>query len=77
MSTTAIEMHEVDSSAVQAVGYDVETQTLRVRFNSGHTYDYQGVPQGTYDELMAVDSVGRFLHRHIKGVYQGVRCPTP
>ena len=38
-----IVMIPVVSSNVESIGYDGSTQTLRVRFLNGSTYDYKNV----------------------------------
>lgn len=61
-----IPMQSVSSSNIAAVGYDVDSKTLRVRFNSGPTYDYRGVPERLYHELVGAESVGQFFHQNIR-----------
>ena len=65
------EMQFVDSSNIEAVGYDSEAQELHVAFlGSGGTYIYSEVAQEVFDELMQADSKGSYLNRRIKGNYQ-------
>ena len=64
------EMIYVDSSNVEAIGYDDDLQELHVQFVSGGNYIYQGVPRQIFDELMNAPSKGSFLNRQIKNVYQ-------
>lgn len=64
------EMIFVDSSNVEAVGYDDDTRELHVRFVSGGYYIYHEVPRQIFDDLMNAPSKGSFLNREIKGVYQ-------
>ena len=64
-----IEMHYVDSSNVEAIGHDAAAQELHVRFLSGGTYIYHGVPEDVYHELMAAPSKGSYLNRMIKPNY--------
>jgi KTSC domain len=59
----------VESSMIQAVGYDSKTRTLEVVFNSGRTYCYEGVPSKVYKELMAADSKGQYMRAAIIDVY--------
>ena len=59
----------VESSMIQAVGYDLKTCILEVIFNSGQTYCYEGVPPEVHQELMAADSKGRYMRAAIIGVY--------
>ena len=58
--------HSVDSDNVSSVGYDKSTTTLEVEFNSGGLYQYHGVPETEYYNLINSDSVGSYLHRNIK-----------
>ena len=64
-----VEMMYVDSSNVEAVGHDPDAQELHVRFLSGDTYIYHGVPAQVYNELIASPSKGSYLNRMIKGTY--------
>lgn len=60
----------VDSSNVEAVGYDADNGAIYVRFLSGDTYVYSGADQGTFEELLNADSVGSYLNRAIKPNYE-------
>ncbi len=65
------EMHYVDSSNIEAIGYDPDTQELHVRFlKSGETYVYYGVEEWAFQELMQADSKGTYLNAQIKPRYQ-------
>ena len=71
MTDTLPEIRRVESSSVDAVGYDPARGTLYVRFlGSGHAYAYYDVPAPVYKELMASNSKGRFVNLHIKGAYE-------
>ncbi|MCP4603486.1 MAG: KTSC domain-containing protein [Proteobacteria bacterium] len=67
------EMTFVDSSNIEALGYDVDTQELHVQFVSSGLYIYSGVPREIFDELMNAPSKGSFLNREVKGIYQFVK----
>lgn len=64
------EMTYVDSSNIEAIGYDQESRELHVQFVSGARYVYQEVPPQVFDGLMAAGSKGSFLNREVKGVYR-------
>ena len=64
-----VEMTYVDSSNIEAVGYDDAAEELHVRFLTGATYVYHGVPRHIFDDLVAAPSKGSFLNREVKGVY--------
>lgn len=64
-----MERYSVASSNVASIGYDEASQTLEVEFLNGSIYQYYGVPQAMYDELMQAGSKGRFLNTYIKNAY--------
>ncbi len=64
------DMQMVDSSNVDAVGYDAEAREIYVRFISGRTYVYEGADERTFEELRVADSVGSYLNRVLKPSYQ-------
>ena len=64
-----MEREPVTSSNIRSVGYDPETSTLEVEFNSGTVYQYAGVPQHEYDGLMSGGSVGTYFNAHIKNSF--------
>ena len=65
------EMHYVDSSNIEAIGYEPDSRRLYVRFlKSGETYVYDEVEEWVFDEMMQAPSKGSYLNRQIKGSYQ-------
>ena len=56
----------VTSTDINSVGYDIDSQVLEVEFHKGGTYQYFGVPQNIYDDLMASDSKGKYFNLNIK-----------
>ena len=64
-----VNLQPVDSSMLAAAGYDPETRTLVVLFNSGKAYQYYDVPPEDYEALMASESKGRYMHAHVLGYY--------
>ena len=63
----------VQSSNVEAVGYDSGTSELYVRFRNGSAYKYSGVPKTVYDGIFKAESVGRYLNESIRGLYSYTR----
>jgi hypothetical protein len=64
------EMIYVDSSNVQAIGYDDATLDLHVQFVDGGYYVYHQVPRSIFDGLMGAPSKGSFLNREVRSIYQ-------
>lgn len=66
MSDEGFNMTPVSSSQIAAVGYDVDTQELRIAFNNGALYAYDDVPQDVFDNLKQSASVGSYFHSAVK-----------
>lgn len=64
-----MERYNVASSNIRSVGYDPQTQTLEVEFINGTIYQYYGVPENIYDQMMREQSKGRFLNTYIRNQY--------
>lgn len=60
----------VESSNIESIGYDSNSQTLEIEFLNGSIYQYFDVPQHIYDELISADSHGKYLAANIKGYYR-------
>lgn len=60
------EMERVESSSVEAVGFDQQTNELWIRFVGGATYVYAPVPRSVYRELLSSGSIGTYVNHHIK-----------
>lgn len=51
----------VASSNIASVGYDPDSETLEIEFNSGAVWQYFNVSENVYRELLA-GSVGKFFN---------------
>jgi hypothetical protein len=63
-------MVEFNSEAIASAEYDENTQRMTIRFNSGHDYDYCGVPKSVWEGLCSARSAGTYFHQHIANRYQ-------
>lgn len=54
-------MHDVTSTSVAKRGYDPDTKTCHVQFNSGTTYQYEDVSPEEYKEFSEHSSPGRAI----------------
>jgi len=59
-----------ESSNIQSIRYDDETQTLEVTFLNGGTYHYYDVPSQVSQDFERSESKGQFLAANIKGHYR-------
>jgi hypothetical protein len=66
----AIELQPLESSVLQAAGYDGAQRVLRIRFLTGRIYDYLDVPSQSWAALQAAGSKGRYFNFYIRGRYR-------
>jgi hypothetical protein len=55
----------VNSTILDAVAYDDESATLRVRFKNGTQYEYSGVPAKVYRGLLKETSTRHYFDAHV------------
>ena len=60
-----MEMRQVQSSMIEAVGHDSSTNTLTVRFKNGKEHTYPATPEEFYAMLRA-ESIGKHFHQHFR-----------
>ncbi|MGI8588931.1 MAG: KTSC domain-containing protein [Chloroflexia bacterium] len=63
------DLQPVESSMIEAVGYDPDTRELEVLFNSGKLYIYEGVEPTVYEGLMHAESKGQFTLANVIDIY--------
>lgn len=69
-----MEMHNVSSKTIQAVGYDANSQILQIKFRGGGLYRYFGVPVSVFDSFINAESLGRYYNKFIRGTrFKGER----
>ena len=68
-----MERQPVKSTNVKTVGYDTKEKTLEVEFQSGGIYQYAGVQPEMYADLLASESIGRFISQVIRAGRRGLR----
>ena len=55
-----MERLSVKSRILRSVGYDDSKKILEIEFSSGYVYQYSGVPQKIYTDLMHSDEIGKY-----------------
>ncbi|HAX79943.1 MAG TPA: KTSC domain-containing protein [Cyanobacteria bacterium UBA11372] len=68
-----IHMLPVDSTMANSIGYDPDRQLLQIEFKNGSVYEYEGVDEETWEDLLETNSPGRYYNREIKGNYRSRR----
>ena len=64
---------QVVSSNISSIGYDEDSSTLEIEFNSGAVYQYFDVPLKIFEGISNADSKGQYFAQHIKGYYRFVK----
>jgi hypothetical protein len=69
--THQITMDSVESSQIEALGYDAETQTLAVQFKAkgdkpGSVYHYANFTADDWQAFRAAESLGSHFYKQIK-----------
>jgi hypothetical protein len=64
-----MERESVQSSNLRSIGYDSNTSTLEIEFNSGAVWQYFDVPESVYYDMRNSDSLGRYFNANIRGQY--------
>ena len=66
-----MKLEKVNSSVIKEVVHlqTVNGSILRIKFNSNHTYDYQGVSKQVFDKLKSAPSVGHYFSENIRNKY--------
>lgn len=63
----------IESSMIRSIGYDANSSTLEIEFNSGAVWQYFDFPESQWYEFEAAESQGKFFHREIKNQYSESR----
>lgn len=66
----SIPMSRLNSSMIRSAGYDKNSNKLSVRFNDGHVYEFNDVPESVYNELKTSDSAGTYFNNTVRGKYE-------
>ena len=68
---TTITMDSIESSQIEAIGFDADTQTLAIQFKAkgaapGSLYHYANVTAEDFAAFRDAESIGSHFYRHIK-----------
>jgi len=64
-----VERTSVGSSNLASVGYEPVSQVMEVEFVNGRIYEYYGVPESVYNELMGAGSHGVYFSAYVRNIY--------
>lgn len=64
MEKENIKMIKVESSSIEAMGW--QDNILRIRFKGGATYDYEPFSSSNWVKICAAKSTGKFFYANIR-----------
>lgn len=64
-----MERKNIESSMINSIGYEIESATLEIEFNSGVIWQYFDFSEASWYEFENSESHGKHFHREIKGQY--------
>jgi len=71
-----VKRQPVNSRAVREAGYDPESRTLEIAFESGRVYQYLDVPESVFAWLLRARSKGAYVSRILAPyAYRDVTLP--
>lgn len=65
-----------DSKLIQKIKYLADRKILQVMFNNGAMYAYSDVSEKIADSAFNAISIGSFVAKEIKGVYDFIKLST-
>lgn len=68
-----MERQFIESSMIKSIGYDPNSSTLEIEFNSGAVWQYFEFPESLWYDFESTESKGKFFHREIKNQYSESR----
>ncbi len=68
-----MDMVEVESTNIKAIGYKEDDGVLHILFLSGRLYEYYDVPQYVFDDFCNAESKGGYAHANIYRAFQQQR----
>ncbi len=68
-----MERQFIESSMIKSIGYDPNSSTLEIEFNSGAVWQYFDFLESLWYDFESTESKGKFFHREIKNQYSESR----
>jgi hypothetical protein len=59
----------LQSTTIQSVNYQPDTQSLDITFTSGRSYTLEGVPPDVFLGLLHAPSPGQYFNANLRGKY--------
>jgi len=64
-----MERKYIESRMIRSIGYDPNTSTLEIEFNSGAVWQYFNFPESIWYDFKNSESKGKYFHKEIKNQY--------
>lgn len=63
----------IESSMIKSIGFDPNTSTLEIEFNSGAVWQYFDFPESIWYDFRNSESKGKYFNKEIKKQYSECR----
>ena len=61
-----VKLTKIESSAINAIGYNPDSQKLYILFHESGVYRYNNVPPTLFEQLQQAQSFGKFYNQYIR-----------
>ena len=68
-----MERQFIESKMIKSIGYDAQSSTLEIEFNSDAIWQYFDFLESKWHEFEISESKGKYFHREIKNQYSESR----
>lgn len=68
-----VQLKKVESSNIEAIGYNAGAKVLFVKFKSGAVYGYDKVPPIMNENIKVAESKGKFINENVKPYFTARR----
>ena len=68
-----MDRQNVISSNLKSVGYDAQNYVLEVEFKTSGVYQFFGVSENVFKNLMAAQAHGSYFNANIKNTYRNLK----
>ena len=65
-----MEREYIESSMIRSIGFDPDTSTLEIEFNSGAVWQYFDFPESVWYDFRNSESKGKYFRKEIKNQYR-------
>lgn len=66
-------MVPIEAANIRLMGYDRESQQLRVQFTNGGLFQYKNISEKLFNDMVKSPIIGSYFSRNIRNIYKCVK----